>query len=294
MSSAMPTTARRSPAARLTSGDAARGAAGSVGGAGVGLGAGTGAGAGRVAARKGGGATAGRGASSTASSPGPASTGRRRQYHRPAPSATRAARIHAQNGVPEEDASPVAAIGVASDSGTADTVGAATSGDVVSSGGRSEMFCPDEPGAASGAADAARGVSGAAVSRRAGPGAADGTVVVAGCVGVTRGGAGVGVGAGVGAGGCDPRRSFGATGGRPLSDGPCTPGARPSLAGGRRKIDDGAGVGVSVSCARTVAVAISASTSATNGNRAALLPCPKFLSIIMILRSRIAHLGQRR
>lgn len=286
MSSAIPTTARRSPAARLTSGDGARGAAGSVGGAGCSAGAWRGAGGG--AARGAGGGTTGRGASATTSSAGPASAARRRQYHSPAASAAITARIQAQSGVPEGASPGVAATGAAPDSGAAATVGAATSGVGVCSGGSAVLLCPDESGAASVVAEAARGVSDAAVSRRVGPGAGDGEVVV-GWVGVTLGGAGVGVGAGVGAGCCGPRLSFGATGGRPLSDGPCTPGARPSSAGGRRKIDDGAGVGVSASCARTAAVAISASNSATSGNRAALLLCPKFLSVIMILRSRSVH-----
>jgi len=106
-----------------------------------------------------------------------------------------------------------------------------------------------------------------------------------GWVGVTCGGAtgrvGDGVGVGVGAGG-DPRLSFGATGGKPLSDGPCTPGARPSSAGGRRKVDDGAGVGAGDSaCCAAMGVAVpTAIIAIASGKAACHRPCPNFRTVI--------------
>lgn len=109
---------------------------------------------------------------------------------------------------------------------------------------------------------------------------------MAGCVGVTRGGAtgcgdvGAGVGVGVGVG-C-PRRSPGATGGKPLSEGPCTPGARPSSVGGGRRKSIGRG-DVVVSCAATGAPA--ASIAAASANAAACCR-PKLRTVIL---SAIPH-----
>jgi len=79
MSSAMPTTARFSPAGRVTSGDAARDSGGAAGAGGGGAGRAGAAGFG-AAARVAGAGAVGRGASSASSIDGPAKAERRRQY----------------------------------------------------------------------------------------------------------------------------------------------------------------------------------------------------------------------
>lgn len=147
-------------------------------------------------------------------------------------------------------------------------------------------------GAGAGAAEGARVDAAAGVSRRVGVGAGVGAGVVA--VGRWAVGAGAGrvgtttVGAGVGAG--VPRRSPGASGGIPLSAGPCIPVVRPSLVDGRRKVDglvaDGAGVGAGVSscCASAgvpAAPAISTAASAAVDSRAIFAVRPKLRFVMM-------------
>lgn len=149
-------------------------------------------------------------------------------------------------------------------------------------------------GAGAGAAEGGRVDAAAGVSRRVGVGAGVGAGVVAVGRWVVGAGAGrvgtttVGAGAGVGAG--DPRRSPGASGGIPLSAGPCIPVVRPSLVDGRRKVDglvaDGAGVGAGVSscCASAgvpAAPAISTAASAAVDSRAIFAVRPKLRFVMM-------------
>jgi hypothetical protein len=151
--------------------------------------------------------------------------------------------------------------------------------------------------AGSGAARGALVVVGG-VSRRAV--GADGAGVGAGRVGTTVGVVVRGVGAGVGAGVGGPRRSPGASGGRPLSDGPCTPDVRPSSAGGRRNVEVGAGVGegAGVGCSVCAAAggsppATSEAASAASDKRAALSPRPSFRTVIFRIRNPVLAIPLR-
>jgi len=140
-------------------------------------------------------------------------------------------------------------------------------------------------GAAAGAGVVARGVFWVVA------GAARGVVAAGAGVGVVRGGwvvttgGGVGAGAGVGVG-CPPR-SFGVSGGKAPSAGPCIPGVRPSLAGGKRKVDEGAGVGagVSVCCANAGMLSASDAANAPSDSRAAFSLRPIVRTVIEEIRN---------
>lgn len=124
----------------------------------------------------------------------------------------------------------------------------------------------------------------AGASRRVGVTAVGVGTDLAGCV-VTIGGAGVGVGVGAGVGAdVGAGRSRGPSGGILLSVGPCTPGVRPSFAGGSRKVEEGVGVGAVVSACCAVAGMISASDAANapSDNRAILSLCPIVRTVILI------------
>ncbi len=239
------------------------------------------------------GAAAGSSKSAAASA---AIAGRRRQYQTPAPAAASPASSHAQIGAPpappDGDAAAPLSDGGATATGAVgsfENPGAAVA-DASSAGcGVSAGFADaGETGAESIGRDAGCGWRGGAVadaSRRAGAAAADGVETGrAGCV-ATTGGAGVGAGVGAGAGvGVGVARSRGPSGGILLSVGPCTPGVRPSFAGGSRKVEEGVGVGAGVSACCAVAGMISASDAANapSDNRAALSLCPIVRTVILI------------